>query len=363
MPHVRLVACGIAALVIASAASANVIGRGHPVPPPPEQAEDSGPVIVPPPRPVPPLPPTRDAIDALLAELEIGPADHYRDLTVYPLRRRHGSARLRPLTFDEALRRGDLVVRERGAGRVNEVEVRNDARRHVFLMAGEVLTGAKQDRMFRDDVLLPPHSGWVPVSVYCVEQGRWTPVSERFRSEKTLVPPALRRQAQLHEPQARVWAGVNAAAAENRVRHGATKRFNEIYATPTVRARLSAYRAHYVPPRWGRTVGAVVCSRGRILGADIFSDPDLFDALWPKILDSYAMDARRGRGWRGGNEWVRRFLRGARSDNSSRHHVPTPGVGELLRISGRTSGFALTYRDEAVHLNLHGEPIFVPLTE
>src|ERR1035441_11056658 len=36
------------------------------------------------------------------------------------------------------------------------------------------LKGGRQDRVLTTDLILPAHSGKLPISSFCVEQGRWT---------------------------------------------------------------------------------------------------------------------------------------------------------------------------------------------
>ena len=83
---------------------------------------------------------------------------------------------------------------------------RNRSDRYIFLMAGEALGGAKQDRMVSDDVLLPTHSR-VEIAVWCVEHGRWTGEKE-FRGSAFTAPPAVRKRAIASKNQSEVWDSV-----------------------------------------------------------------------------------------------------------------------------------------------------------
>ena len=51
---------------------------------------------------------------------------------------------------------------------------RTPAARQVFIQAGDIVKGGKQDRVLTVSFLLPPNSGRVPIASFCVEQGRWS---------------------------------------------------------------------------------------------------------------------------------------------------------------------------------------------
>ena len=65
-----------------------------------------------------------------------------------------------------------LIVKETGT--VNQLTVENSsATETVFIQAGDIVKGGKQDRVLTVDMILPPKSGAIPISSFCVEQNRW----------------------------------------------------------------------------------------------------------------------------------------------------------------------------------------------
>jgi hypothetical protein len=77
-----------------------------------------------------------------------------------------------PLTLQEALAKSSVQVVE--TGRVNELQIENSGSEPVFIQTGDIVKGGKQDRVLTVSLLLPPHSGRLPIASYCVEQGRWS---------------------------------------------------------------------------------------------------------------------------------------------------------------------------------------------
>ena len=83
-----------------------------------------------------------------------GPSTH-QNLQVFLV---HGDTQLERLhyaTLSEALEKGLVVVTE--TGNVQELSIENRSKDlSVFLNAGDIVKGGRQDRTIRDDLILPP---------------------------------------------------------------------------------------------------------------------------------------------------------------------------------------------------------------
>src|SRR5262249_33202613 len=100
-----------------------------------------------------------------------GPFTH-RNLQVFLVHRTTQLEGRRYATLSEGLAKGFVVVKE--TGNVQELTVENVSKETtVFLHAGDIVKGGRQDRTVRDDLILPPGSGPAPLAAYCVEHGRW----------------------------------------------------------------------------------------------------------------------------------------------------------------------------------------------
>jgi len=323
---------------------------------------DPPPRIIPPPPPVPPPPPPPrhgPALPGLVRQFAVGAPVTRSGLTVFPLRLRHGR-RMGIVTLDEALRRDELAIREKGDGQVPWLLVRNDSRHPVFLLAGEIIVGGKQNRIVREDILLPPRSGWTEVSVYCGEQHRWRGGSAGFKSKGTLSAPSLRGMAARAATQDNIWREIEGQLDRAEVK-SSTRSYQGFYESEAVRRKLDACVAAF--PRFPDrgTVGCVIVSGRRILGCDVFFDPDLFARLWPKIIRSYAAEVvftPRPEPRRHDHriapfpsaEMVRRFLDSVAAARFSERR--TPGLGRAWRISGAVTGDDLEHNGEVVHAGL-----------
>lgn len=286
-------------------------------------------------------PPTGSHVPELasyLEEVQIAePVVHGR-LAVYPLLLRDG-AKLRGgwLTMDEALSRGVLVVTEKGSGSVPLVMVENRSRdQHIFIMTGEVLSGGKQTRTVRSDVVLAPGQR-IELKVLCVEAHRWQG-SKGFSGGKVLLPQSIQQELRRGADQGRMWSEVarnnNALGAEN-----ATGSLELALKAKPVQDKLAEVRRNIAPKMPDAAVGFIFVDRGRALGAEFFGRGDLARALLPKLLDSYAVDcvviskaAPREEARIGGHGAAIEFFKRVRRAGSKR--TDTPGSGAGIRTRG-----------------------------
>src|SRR5262249_57259376 len=114
-----------------------------------------------------------------------------------------------PLALPEALAKGRVQVLE--TGQVNELKIENTGDEEVFIQAGDMVKGGRQDRVLTVSLLLPPRSGVVPIASFCVEPGRWSPragedptrfasASEAMPSRRALLVMAAPRAADPADP-------------------------------------------------------------------------------------------------------------------------------------------------------------------
>lgn len=279
---------------------------------------------------------------------------HYRNLTIFPVSLSKIEDRRNYLTLDEATRNGYLKITEIGEGNVNEVWAHNKSKREIFLMAGEILTGSKQNRMVADDCLLPAYSK-IRLKVYCVEHGRWTKRTETFGSEGSAVHPMMRDEAKASKSQERVWEEVDRKAGSLGVPSSPTKDFQSVMGDKEVRASSKPYVDHFynIPKLKRNSIGVVVAVGDRIICADLFANPEIFNKLWRKLLDSYVVDAID----KDPEECyittydAQRFLERVLDANIT--ELNTEGLGTLVEISGNSvRGSSIIYTDGVVHLDL-----------
>ncbi len=226
------------------------------------------------------------------AELTVGKPLIYDKLAVYPVRLPGGGEKLGEiLTMDEAMESGKFKITELEEGAsVNTLEVRNDTGKNVVIFAGEIVRGAKQDRIISYDTVVPP-VGRYAVDVFCVEAGRWTEVSDSFAYKNEIAPASVRGTAQGKNDQGMVWDAVSKVNADM----GAfteTDTLTASYDAEEFREKAEAYEKAFDDLIGDDdVVGVVVVSEGTVQAGDVFANHDLFAVVWPRLLTSYSMDA------------------------------------------------------------------------
>lgn len=234
---------------------------------------------------------------ALSSRLSIGAPQIFRNLVVLPLI--DGAAPATGwLTLDQALGRDLAEIGEISEhGSVPQLRLLNRASEPMFLLDGEELVGAKQNRILNLSILAPAGAG-LDIPVSCVEQGRWSWRSRHFRNTERVIYSKLRRRnsesvsMSMHREgstrgdQGRVWADIEMKSARMSVHSdtGAASALYEHYGRD-----LDEFVAG-VAVLPGQ-VGAAFLVGGRFAGLDLLGGPDLVPDLLPKLVRSYALDA------------------------------------------------------------------------
>ncbi len=289
----------------------------------------------------------------------------YQQLSVFPVRLRGGDQLAGNwLTMDQALEQGQLVILEKpGGGQVPWVSVANRSREaHVFIMAGELLSGGKQARTVRQDVVVAP-GGQVQVPVFCVERRRWEGESQ-FQAARSLLPQSIYRELRQGADQQRIWDEVarnNAALdAEN-----ATGSLELALRDQRIGQRLTVVRERIFPQVPDDAVGFLFVVGNRAAGAEFFGRRDIARRLLPKLIDSYTIDVvikAPGRPWederrrqQAAIEWFERIRR------AGSQHTGTPGAGDGIRSrAAGLSGDGVGLDGRLVHFGVHPGPQVVP---
>jgi hypothetical protein len=259
----------------------------------------------------------------------------YENLTVFPVVSSSSYDTGEFMTLEEGLSRGEVLVQEQGGDTmirdrgtvrpvaqsysgpsVNQLVLINRSKRPLLLLAGELVSGGKQDRIIGKDRIVPVGADPLPLNVFCVEHGRWSAGSQ-FTAAQTIVHPSVREKAAVNQSQGDVWATVVGGTAAPRAAaspaprvssealaqavqsEASTQSYDKIYnsrrVAPSVEAMVDEVQRRFRKETSGlkgeRVVGVVIAYGGEVAWSDIFASGELFDQYWNKLLRSYAVEA------------------------------------------------------------------------
>lgn len=287
------------------------------------------------------------------------------NLTIFPVVGGYDYDTSRLLTLDEGVHAGSVVVTEQGAvqglirrGRpvqpvssasVNQLVLVNNSDRPLLLLAGEIVTGGKQDRVIASDRLVPPNSDPVGLSVFCVEPGRWVAQSNEFGSMKSqMAQPSVRVPAMALRDQQKVWNEV-ASAGDALKRKSfvagaaapapSTTSYARTMAAPQIQQTIDRAAGNYDDIlrelRRVKAKGVVVAINGRLVWADLFASNDLLSRYWQKLARSYAAESLTNLG-PGGGRADQKTAQAFVDRLSGNHEVveTEPGVFRRAEVTG-----------------------------
>ncbi|MCB5223799.1 MAG: DUF6569 family protein [Candidatus Cloacimonadaceae bacterium] len=288
----------------------------------------------------------------------------YLGLSIVPIvktdQEPHGYISLR-----QAMKEGIITISEISqGGSVPNLKVENRGEKPVLLLAGEELSGAKQNRILNVTVLAPPKSELV-IPVSCTEAGRWSYSSHHFEESGNVMPAFMKASIAKDvtvnlqtrnipsSNQSKVWRDIDdlirrkktqshtsamADAFEHRGQdiHDIFRIFSEVLEGPG-------------------SCGMYVELDGRFLGMDLVSSPDVWKDLGEKILRSYVFDVvDRVPDSHPREHWVDTNQVFGRLKNLGVSEFTGVGLGQDLRLdSPEISGSTLMLEGKIIYLGAY----------
>ncbi len=234
-----------------------------------------------------------------LDRVSLGDTRQMGPLTLVPLVLQGVDKPLEVALLDEE----SALVREVGeTGVVGRLRVESLTQLPLLLVAGELVRGAKQDRLINASVLIAPGGELDEVPVSCIEQGRWayrgrrrlssadTAAPWRLRSSAMLRASRSRRRTGRHDAdQGSVWQEVETHLRQRRVRSGTANLLDAMEAGGG-RPVASLGDLDAWEPGMGE-VGAVLFVDGSLCGLEAFCSPHAWGEAGRRILRGLCADA------------------------------------------------------------------------
>jgi hypothetical protein len=210
--------------------------------------------------------------------------------------------------LEESIEASLAVLHETGS--VNELLIENSGDVDLFIQAGDIVKGGRQDRTIGVDFIVPAQSGRIPLPAFCVEQSRWHrrggEAADRFSSSKHSLSSKKAHMAMLFaKSQTEVWRSVaeeqaalaRALAADSTSAVSPTS-LELTYELDHVTRAIDDYTGpleHAPAVLSADVVGVAWAIDGMPSHADRYASPALFAKRWRKLLRAAATEALRSR--------------------------------------------------------------------
>jgi len=299
-------------------------------------------------------------IQGRIEEVSLGEPTVYGQMAMFPLLDKEEST-IDYLTLDESIANGYAYVTEIDeGGSVPELKFLNSSEKRIFLMEGEELVGAKQNRTLNISLLAPAEKE-ITIPVTCVESGRWAYDSPRFKTSNRAHFSRGRREkmASVSEfmnysdrpeaNQSEVWDEISEKAKRMKS-HSRTGAMGDIFEDHG--ARVSDYVKAFTAVE--NQSGMLVMVGDDIVGLDLFDNKESLKKLMPKLVRSFALDAielNTRKKYQARIEDAEDLLKKSATANTSVH--PGVGDGNNLRLQNEeVIGGALSLDYQVIHLSV-----------
>ncbi len=191
------------------------------------------------------------------------------------------------------------IMEVSASGNVNELLATNLSNDYIFIMDGDILQGAKQNRVSNTSIYMAPNKKYfIPVS--CVEQGRWSFDSDVFCPSDEIVNKQMRfsknqdiykkrqdfKRSKHSTNQSRVWENVSSYINACEVL-SETDSYSDIHISKRKDFNKMIDKLEFNV----RANGLAYFIQGKLCGIEIFNRKDVYKDYFQKILQSVAMEA------------------------------------------------------------------------
>jgi hypothetical protein len=239
----------------------------------------------------------------------VGPFS-YKNIDIWLLAGKQGiNKNYYPLNM--AMGKGFAEVFE--TGNVNNLSIENKSDEHsVFVNAGDVVKGGKQDRALSFDLIIGPNSGKVSIQSFCVESNRWkrrgSEKLDKFSGNNSILPSKnLRIASKYRRKQGEVWENVaeEQKKLNRNVKKMSSKKEVDVISNKSCSSLQLTMESKDLKKITGEymtgfdkifeghedILGFAYAINGKVNNAEVYNNYNLFRDLWPKLLKAAVIEA------------------------------------------------------------------------
>ena len=202
------------------------------------------------------------------------------------------------ISLSEALKNKKAVIKEVSeSGSVNDLSIENRSDEFIFMSDGDILTGAKQNRVLNTSVLVAPMTT-VTIPVSCVEAGRWRYNKRDFMDTEYSAPSYMRSSKAKNVKhnlflskcfdanQSKVWDDVKSYEQKMGF-FSKTSNLSDVYDHR--KGDINEFIKSFEPE--AEMNGMAIFVHNRLLNLEIFNSENIFKEYFTKLLRSAAFEA------------------------------------------------------------------------
>tara|TARA_B100000945_G_scaffold98003_1_gene76735 strand:- start:3 stop:953 length:951 start_codon:yes stop_codon:yes gene_type:complete len=262
------------------------------------------------------------------------------------------------LCFSEALKKNLISVNEvNERGSVKYLKLSNKSNHKILVLESELITGnaLKQDRVV-DRTTLISENTTIMLQVKCCEKNRWSPavannlsVSDTLFFSKGRLDNSIDIYEKSKTDQFKIWDNISERLKDFKIKSftGSTeeiyqKRINDIEAL------LLSFKPKF------NSLGVAIAIGNRIISIDIFSDSNIFNIYFPRILRSAIIDSYTKKPYQNFicKENVYKLLRQFEKSVKKLHKSPGGCLGEEIKFNNNQAvGSCLQYNNIMIHFS------------
>ncbi|MFA6290680.1 MAG: HIRAN domain-containing protein [Victivallales bacterium] len=313
-----------------------------------------------------PAPVIGDKLREFFKNIKIGQAISNEDVTVVPLFGKVDED-CKYMGCGDALDRELLKVQEVSeSGAVSTLTATNRGEKPVFIISGQGLKGAKQDRIVNISIIIDIKTS-INVPVSCVEAHRWNYSKDNVFRKSNVAAPKVRfslhrsvnENVKAHKNycsnQGEIWDTVDKVAEGTGVK-SATACLNDVYDKYEKRLKDFSDKIKYPD----KACGLAVFNGPKLVSLDYFGYPELMKSSWNDIVRSVALGAMdsmnkpavKKQGTLKADQEIKKFLDGI--IDKAVQPEKSPGKGLYVRSQSKNHEAGLLIDEEKlVHLSAY----------
>jgi hypothetical protein len=244
---------------------------------------------------------------SILTELNIEASINHKNLQIFIIKGKTTADNLVYTPLQEAMKEKWVEIIE--TSNVNELAITNNSNKTIFIHAGDIVKGGKQDRTLAYDMVIAPKVKNEKLSSFCVESDRWHQRGEEnvagFTSnDNMLTSRNLKIASKEVNSQTHVWTEV--AEQQTKLSANVSTHYS---ISVDVKDNASAssleltldnkelkelkklYKETFKDIDLNSVTGFACAINGELYSIDIYNNQQLFSDLWDKLLGSSIIEA------------------------------------------------------------------------